>query len=101
MTITEPVLVLIGTPGSGKSTLLRRLKLDENIDRLRDDGKGISLFMPLNGYRARAGCRSREGGECGGSASATEAVRRAIQSRQASLRSLAWNYDINSKIGAK
>lgn len=47
----NPALVLLGAPGSGKSTLLRRFQLDDAIDRLRDDGEGLSFFIQLNNYR--------------------------------------------------
>jgi formylglycine-generating enzyme required for sulfatase activity len=51
----DPALVLLGAPGSGKSTLLRRLQLDDAIDRLRDNGERLTLFAPLNAWRADSG----------------------------------------------
>jgi formylglycine-generating enzyme required for sulfatase activity len=51
----DPALVLLGAPGSGKSTLMRRLQLDDAIDRLRDNGERLTLFVPLNAWRGDSG----------------------------------------------
>ncbi len=50
--VTEPVIVLLGSPGSGKSTLLRHLQLEDSIDRLRDGKPRLTFFIQLNQYRA-------------------------------------------------
>ncbi|MBL8172266.1 MAG: SUMF1/EgtB/PvdO family nonheme iron enzyme, partial [Acidobacteria bacterium] len=59
----HPALVLLGAPGSGKSTLLRRLQLDHSIDCLRDGAEPVSVFVPLNSYRAHAKGELPEPGE--------------------------------------
>ena len=59
----HPALVLLGAPGSGKSTLLRRLQLDHSIDCLRDGVETVSVFVPLNSYRAHAKGELPEPGE--------------------------------------
>ncbi len=46
----DPAFVILGAPGSGKSTLLRRLQLDHEMDRLRDEGERLSFFIQLNKY---------------------------------------------------
>ncbi len=50
--VSDPALVILGTPGSGKSTLLRRLELEYALAGLEAPDAPLTFFVPLGQYKA-------------------------------------------------
>ena len=51
--VSDPAIVLLGSPGSGKSSLLRHHELELAIAGLRGEEVPISFYLPLNAFEKR------------------------------------------------